>query len=421
MPPAWFTECSHRRLLALVGCGALGSCSASGLFKELQVEQAAIASETSRIAGNSRSSSSLTWKQAKDRLLREDLSLRQADARLAEIKRQREDQWKEWLPRPTFYLNLQKSLSELSDFSGEDLSASFYAPLTIPNPWAQTAKAYQYALQEVQATDNLELSRRRLVISLYRSFAEWERIGQEQRTGDTGSVEEQVRFALRARETEVVADERRQLYRSQFSRMLNLPGTDVTPRVDTLPVIDYEAELGRLVPGKNYGHLATRLASYEIQAALLRRKGYRFVQWPSPNFNASVPAVYDSRREGSQFIDDGEQISLFGSWAKSFDLSGNEAASIQSAEENVSFVRDSLRIKLDAEGRTWDRLQSRYRSLVEKRALLRERLAAILRGMGSAGEELDDARTMMADLENLERAKRELDVEVWLWDDKAWK
>ena len=61
--------------------------------------------------------------------------------------------------------------------------------------------------------------------------------------------------------------------------------------------------------------------------------------------------------------------------------------------------------------------------LVEKRGFMRERLAKALKGggpVGGAGRDLEDARRLMGDLLNLERAKQDLDMEVWLWDDKAW-
>ena len=80
-------------------------------------------------------------------------------------------------------------------------------------------------------------------------------------------------------------------------------------------------------------------------------------------------------------------------------------------------------MKLDSEGRTWDRLRTRYRMLIEKRGLQRDRLAATLRSGASAGnptEGLKSARQLMMDLQNLERAKQDLDMEIWLWDDKAW-
>lgn len=404
-------------------CSLLVSCSTSKLFDELAAEQGKIASETKRIAGEKRTEKSLSWKSGQERLLKEDLSLRQAEARLAEITHQRKNQWKEWLPRPTFYASLQNSFKELGDLSAESLSSAFYAPLTIPNPWTQTAKTYQYALQEVQATDSLELSRRRQIINLYRLYSEWDRQLNSQVSTRIDSLEEQVQVALRVRETEAQADERRQVYQGQLSRLLNLPGVAVTPLPETLPKIDYEHQLSALVPGENYGKLATRLSSYEIEAALLRKKGMRFSQWPAPSMNASMPPVYNSRDEGSEFISADEDISLFGSWSKSFDLTGREAADVKSAEDNVEYVRKSLRINLDSEGRKWDRLQNRYRVLVEKRGVLRERLAKVLKGDGSGGRadgDLVDARRLLGDLQNLERAKQDLDMEVWLWDDKAW-
>ncbi|MCX8496655.1 MAG: hypothetical protein ORN51_10775 [Akkermansiaceae bacterium] len=420
MLPATVT--SQIRILAtIVGCLGVGSCSSAGLFRDLEREQTRIAGEAGRIARLSRGETRLTWNQACGRLLREDFSLRQAEDRLADLKRQRKDQWKEWLPRPSLYVNLQNSLKNLGDVSGNQLSSAIYAPLVVPNPWTQAAKAYQYALQEVQATDSLELTRRRQVIFLYRSFAEWGRAESPLGRVEAMSVDAQLQAALRSRENDVLQVERMQMLQGQMSRMLNLPETNVVLQTETLPAIDYERRLGGLIPGKNYGQLATRLSSYDIQAALLRRKGIDVMQWPSPNLNASVPPVYDSHRQGSQIIDSGEQISLFGSWSKSFDLTGREALSIKSADDNVVYVRELLRVKLDGEGRSWDRLKARYAMLIEKRGLMRERLAAALRGSGSVDEDVESARGLIMDLENLERAKQALDMEVWLWDDNAWK
>lgn len=411
------------KYVAAATCGFQLSCGTSKLFEELDVEQKQIAGETSRIAGERRGSKTLSWKAGQKRLLEEDLSLQQAEARLAEITRQRENQWKEWLPRPTLYASLQNSFKELGNLSTDSIAGAFYAPLTIPNPWTQTAKAYQYALQEVQATDSLELSKRRQVINLYRMYAEWGRMQESQMLVNSESLEERVQNSLRARETEAMALERRQTFQGQLSRLLNLPGVAVTPLPDTLPKIDYEKQLPGLVPGKNYGQLATRLSSYEIEAAILRRRGMRFGQWPAPSFNASMPPIYNSRDDGSEFISTDEDVSLFGSWSKSFDLTGREAADLKSAEDNVEYVRKSLRLSLDAEGLKWDRLKNRYRVLVEKRAILRERLAKALKKGGSGGQaesDLVDARKLLGDLQNLERAKQDLDMEVWLWDDKAW-
>lgn len=417
------SRCLHR-LLASAGC-LTWVCCADGLYKDLAREQSLIAAETVGMSTSTGRDVMFSWDQAVERLLGQEIGLRQAESRLAELRRQRKSQWREWLPRPTFYVNLQNSLRELGDFSGDDISAAVYAPLTIPNPWSQTAKAYQNALMEVQATDSLELNRRRQVISLYRVFSDWESMVDASGEGSGFfSIDEEVQAALRSMEREIMAEERRQLVQAQLGRMLNLPGVNVIPRPGTLPRIDYESKLGRLVPGKNYAALATRIASYELQAAILRRKGYNMIRWPEPNLSTSLPAVYDSRRNESRFIESGDDIALFGSWSKSVDLTGREAAGIESAEENLVFVRESIRLKLDAEARNWNRLKSRYSALLERRNMLRERLAAVLgsaSGGGSADESVAMARRLLVDLEGADRAKRDLDMEIWLWDDESWK
>jgi|GEM_PF-2626737 len=411
------------RWFVFLGFTALVSCGTSKLFKELGAEQNEISRETTRFAGMTRKEVEFSWSAAKERLLREDIGLQQSAARLADISRQRKNQWREWLPRPSFYVSLQNSFKQLGNLTNESLSSAFYAPLTIPNPWTQTAKAYQYALQEAQATDSMELLRRRQIIMLYRSFSEWERLDDSVVKNQTETIEEQLQGALRNLESESMLDERRQLYQGQFSRLLNLPGVAVIPLPATLPKIDYEHKLSSMIPGKNYGELATRLSSYEIEAAILRRKGIRINQWSALNFNTGVPPIYNSRDENSQFINSNEDITLFGSWSKSFDFTGSQAADVKSAEDNVALVHKTLKINLDAEGRKWDRLRSRYKMLVEKREFYSQRMAKVLHDAGRVGlaeKSLEDARRLFADLKNLERAKQDLDLEIWLWDDKAW-
>jgi hypothetical protein len=61
--------------------------------------------------------------------------------------------------------------------------------------------------------------------------------------------------------------------------------------------------------------------------------------------------------------------------------------------------------------------------LVEKREFYSQRMAKVLHDAGRVGlaeKSLEDARRLFADLKNLERAKQDLDLEIWLWDDKAW-
>lgn len=261
-------------------------------------------------------------------------------------------------------------------------------------------------------------------MQLYRLFAQWERRERvaAREIGERGDFALAVENRLRGREREISNREAEQTQRTQLSRLLNLPGVDITPVAGSRPKLDYSSRLPSLIPGDNYGRLATRLSAYELEAALLRQRGLRFQRWPVPTFSAGTPAIYDSDRGSGGWIESADEISLFGSWGKSFDLTGREAATLRSAEEHVGFVRDNMRVRLDTEAAQWRRLQSRYRLVMERRALLAARVEAARRqGGGRASVQLEEFRRLSMELAEVEQRKEELDVEIWLWDDQAWK
>lgn len=402
----------------------LQACSTAGMFREIAEDREQISREASVASTQSRKPNQLSWREAIARQDLHDLSILRANERLEDLRRQRKNQWREWLPRPTLYVSFQNAFKNLGNLSSDDLRGAFVAPLTIPNPWAQTARAYQLALTEVQAEASLELTRRRQRVTLYRIFSEWERAGNEKafsRQGNT--LEEAVRARLQIQEMSLSEQERQQLQRSQLSQILNLPGVDVTPLAKTRPVIDYSSRYRRFTPGKNYGLLATQLYAYDIQGSILRQRGVELNRWPTPSFGTNTPAIYDTTRKNDELLGDLDAISLFGTWSKSFDLTGEEANEIRTAEENVRFVRENIRLRIDSEGREWERLVKRYDFLLKQRQLSRDRLSRLTSSgtrISTVQQDIEEARKLLSDLQSIERRKESLDIQLWLWDDSAW-
>lgn len=402
----------------LLAC--LASCSTKGLFRDIAKQEGRISNQTEVISQGNRSQVKMTWNSALERLLKENTSLKQSYRQLEEVRRQRKNQWRELLPRPSFYVNVQKSLRELDAISSDDISSSLIAPLNIPNPLTVQARTYQYALQELQAEANNELTKRRFIIELYRLFMQWGRqVDRDAQTPVAASLEDEVKQRMSGYESAMQNSETKQLMFAQFSRVLNLPGVDVTPILSSLPKTDYSGELPRLVPGRNYGRLATQLAAYAIEGAILQKRGIKLRELPTTNFNTTTPALYDSHREGGP---DTEYISLYSGMSKSFDLTGQEAAQIKSAKDNVRVVKENLRLRLDNEGRQWTRLKRRYVTVTQRKQLLEARLRGILQRKGEtlASQDLQNVRSIQNDLKSTARSKEDMDLEVWLWDDKRW-
>lgn len=364
---------------------------------------------------------SITWSRALELLKERNPSILSAKQYTNSIKYDKENQWKTWLPRPTAFANLNSSLSQLSDLSFSDLNASLIAPLTIPNPYSEIAQAFEYSLSYLQSIDNYELTYRRQVTALYEIFSRMDRIKSESNNTNLDSannITEGISL-LNERSNDI---EQVEAIQAQLVQMLNLPGLKPTPIANTRPSLNYESRLDSFVLGKNYGKIAMRLASYNIEAALLREKGVRLRKWPSLAINLATPALFDSRNSKQNPIDP-ENISLFGGLFKSYDFIGTDTENIKSAKENTEYVKTNLRLQLDSDIRDWKRLQSQYRKIQIAKKLAKERLKYLQTDISSnsAVAQLKIFRELTKDLHQLEESKQQIDLEIWTWDDNAWK
>lgn len=406
----------------LVALLHLPSCSTKGLFESISKERAALEAEARVLAAKDRETVKLDWKRARKMVLDDNIELGRTASRLEEIKRQRREQWREWLPRPRVYFSLQSQLRDISDLEFNDINKSLYAPLVIPNPTTLRAKTYDYALREVQAEDTYEMARRKKVIELYRLYAQWELMETRIEASHRGKgIEDEINQLLRSREQDFNDRQEKAKYWVRLARLTNMPGRNIIPLPETLPEIDYSKRIDHLVPGENYGKMAYRLSSYEIVAAVMRSKGIRLSNWGTANVSTGFPPIYASARDGDEWIDGTDEISLFGSVGKSFDLTGRVAASIESAEEQVTFMRESLKHQMDQEDRDWQRLKERYKSLMLSLSLIEGRLErAMAAKEGDVTQDWSEVRNLFTQLRGLRRAKLWLDMELWLWDDAAW-
>ena len=411
-------------LVCLVALTTLIGCVSKDLDNQLVAHRKSTTEQTLELAQLNQSEGSvlLDWKTARKLLSERNLSLRQARSRVELIKKQRDEQWKTWLPRIGVQANLQNSLAQLGSLAFSELSTSVIAPLNIPNPLTERAIAFENALSYLESQDSFELSYRRQVVSLYRIFSRFENIsGIEEQADNSGQDLSPVK-ELGKLETAAAHDESVKSLQGELAQLLNMPGEQPTPIPSTRPKLNYETRISHLVPGGNYGQLAVRLSAYRLEGALLREKGIKLRKWPSWSVSSSSPAAYDSRSSDSDGYLDTDRILLFGGLSKSYDFTGIEASRIQSAEENTQFVKENLRLRLDQDAREWLRLRSRYDQLLLKKKLAKERLDLIRKKSGgsSASAELSSLREALRTIRMIDQSKEQLELEVWIWDDQKW-
>ncbi|MFT4175417.1 MAG: hypothetical protein QM627_02065 [Luteolibacter sp.] len=410
--------------LAIFTAVGLAGCVTKELSQRLLEREVDVQTMTFDLAHANRTNGAymIDWKSAVKLLGERNLTLQQARIQIEQAKRDQKGQWKTWLPRPSIYMTLQSSLAQLGNLSSSDLDTSVIAPLNIPNPFTERAMAFQLALTTLQLQDGYTLSYRQQVAALYQLFSQYEYLQAERSRELEMSRALSIDGALRNLEMDAHYRESVRSIQNSLAQMLNLPGKNPLPIAGSRPKLDYDSRIHRLVPGKNYGQLAVRLYAYQIEAALLQEKGVKFSQWPSLSLGGSMPPIYQSNYGSSYGALDSQGIYLFSGLSKSYDLTGRDVQMIKSAEQNTEFVKRSLRQTMDRESREWIALKGRYRQMMLKERLANERVQAIRKidSGGAAMSDLKMVRSAESSLKSVARAKEQLVMQLWIWDEEKW-
>lgn len=427
LPPLFrFASILSERSLLLAIAAAFPGCSVRDeISAEIAREDRLLVARAAEIRGDLRGPErrELSWKEAIARFEARNLNLARDRRRIADLIRERDEQWKEWLPRLNGFVNLQTSLAELGNLGSSNLGGAIIAPLFLPNPLTERARAFELALRTLQSQDNSKVNYRRQVVSLYQLFSTYEQLAAERaRLESAAELTNSVSDALSNLESRSSWQQSIDDISQSLAELLQAPGSSFVPRPGTRPDIDYSDKIGSLTPGVNYGQLGTRLLAYQIEAALLQERGVKLSTYPFVTVSASSPAIVDSRRNDAFDFYREDQIFLFSSISESVDFANPDSRRIESAEENTAFVRAQLLQRLDREARNWQRIKERYRQIALKRALARERLERLREKSrsGSARADLEAFRTAYTNLQSLDRAKENLDLEVWIWDESRW-
>lgn len=407
-------------------CLVTGACVAKHLRRDLIEQNELIRRDAEQFVSQYQygGSTPISWKRAHALLKERNLQYLQAKQRLGIAKKRRDEQWKTWLPRFSAYGSLERSLADLGDLSFSDISLRAYAPLNIPNPVSERARAFENALGYLQAKDSMEQSYRQQVVVLYRLFSRHAALVNSMHSvrASASPVTLSLEGGLSEIQQERKNKEQLENIEAEIARMINYPGKRFTPIAKTMPALDYRGRIHQMVLGKNVGRLAMRMYAYQLEGSLLRLKGVKFQQLPTWALSGSMPALYDSNsRSGAGEIDT-ESVRLFSSLAYSYDLTGRQAEMIDSAEENVEFIKKNLRQTLSRETREWLRLKSDYSQVLQLEDLLKARSKRMMGSSEmSAIAKLGQIRELQHSLAAADRQREQMELELWLWDDTKWE
>lgn len=412
-------------LFFVILLGGLPSCVSDELNRKLIFQEASVVGQTQELIRLNQigSEKPIDWNTALKRLNEENLSLRQARVRLDKAKKDKEDQWKSWLPSLGLQSSVLSSLTQLGALGYSDLTTSVVAPLNIPNPLTERARAFGAALSYLEAKDSYELNYRRQVVALFRIFSNVEKqLSLMSPDSSRSSEGASVSIALSQVENRAMQKQSLSALQGSLAQMLNLPGQSPMPIPSSRPVLDYSKRIHTLEPGKNYGRLAVSLSAYQLEATLLREKGVELRRWPNLSISGASPAIYNSQNSDGNSYFDLDGFSLFGGLSKAYDLTGREVDNINTARENTEFIKQNIRLRLDQDSREWIRLRARYEGLLLKKKIAVERLELIRKNklVEFGAVELAALRSGQSALVGFNQTKEQIELELWVWDDQKW-
>jgi len=417
-------------LLSVFLCSA---CVDKRVNRRLDVQanaQRATINQMRLLSGNQTYTGTLNWKQAVKMMEAQNVGFIQSKEQVLRAHRANRKTWFSLAPRLFGYVNVSKSLTELADITGDDISLSVIANLAIPNPAQFYAQLYGNRLTELRSEWQHELNRRQLHGRLYQVFQRVKELREaEQDLADRSkldqlSLEKMATAMYEGKLKRGLLELQKEKLRVRVNYMLGTPGKN-WKLVGGVPNISYAHKIDDLSLNKGYGKLGLMLQTLQIESLTLTVWNVKVSRWPRFNFGMSVPPLYQLNG-GSDF--DLSNGRLFTGVSKSIDFEDPlDRQRLKDTEARVAHTREALMLTTERDASSLYSLKRNYKQILEKRThyqMQLERQKIRIARSGLSGETLEGLKSIEKINENLKKLDRQLtqlDLQFWPWDEKYWK
>jgi hypothetical protein len=414
-------------IVSLFTVGCVASKVEQNLRDSVSVRQTEI--DRLREDLNTDSQQTLSWDDARNRMLKENLGLQQSRQALAQTERETKRQWLGLVPRMAAFVNLSQGLTTIADIGSNDLNASLIGSFNIPNPFDFYASLYGAALQAHNARWSQELDERRAYTELYSAFLDAKALSEETATMEhrkmTFAVDESADLAkaLYSLEMEKEGLKRRLIaHRGNVNRLLNTPGGN-WELTGHIPAISYKSRYRKIKIGDDFGKMALKLYAVRIESAVMQTQRVKYQQWPTIGFGLSNPPLYSNNGQNDLSVED---FNLFSGANKSLDVTdigGRQA--IQDAETRMKFTREQLLLSMEREAARILQIEKTYGQLLAEERRLQAAMKRLDRPASSESEvvidDLDSRSKLELQLIQAQRQIGQLDLQYLIWDERYWK
>ena len=419
--------------LVILGAFLCSACVANKVNRRLAYQsetQTAVVRRMRLLSGDQTYTGTLNWKQASKMMEEQNIGFLQSKNQIIRAHRADRKTWFSLAPRLFAYVNVSKSLTELADITGDDISLSILANLAIPNPMQFYAQLYGNRLVELRSDWQHELNRRQLYGRLYQIFQRIEELREaELELVDDSklnqlSLEKMATAIYDQKVKRERLNSQKEKLRVRVNFMLGTPGQN-WKLVGSPPNISYADKIDHLSLESGYGKLGLMLQTLQIETLTLTVWNVKVSRWPRFDFGMSVPPLYQS--EGNSGFDP-DQMRLFAGVSKSINFEDPlELQRLEDTETRVKHTREILMLKTERDASNLYLMKRNYRQILTRRShykvqLKREKSrVAGSEVLGQTFEGLKSIQSINAELKKLDRQLTQLDLQLWPWDEKYWK
>ncbi|MBK1789756.1 hypothetical protein [Persicirhabdus sediminis] len=375
----------------------------------------------------------LDWDEAYERLLKHNASYKQFSYSITSLEEEKKKLLiTELSPSVYSFVGLSQGISSLANISSDDINARFVVSFRIPNPIHLYSKAYTYELQLYQMTQNLELTKRRLTVSLFNLFLRQAALAkqevelrEDEQKAKLLNPESQIKALISAKKKALDIEDAKKSHRIAINTLLGSVGGNWYLDYKSLPKVSYASKLDQMGVEDGFGLLALRISAVNLEASLLGLKRAKMDILPDFNIGINNPTLYSSD-SSSSFALDPKEIDMYSSMSKSYRFDGSFSKNLKSAEDRVALTRQQLKLNMESENVRVEKVIATYRLLLEQKMNLETELALRKKQIPLSGA-VDGviAHWKLLDqigesIEGVKRQLQQIDLEFWVWDDPAW-
>lgn len=373
----------------------------------------------------------LSWTEASGILEKNNAALQRSRDQIASAKQQRTDQWLALIPKIQGFIGLSQTLSGLAVLNSDDINARILTSFNIPNPLRFYTQSYALALQSLQAEWSYELTRRQLYVQLYNYFLEERSLDRryQKLVADEKSLE---RTTVERLSDKIISIEQEKkaiartigFQRLAINRLLNTPGRYWQPS-GKIPTVSYKNRYKNLRFGEEFGKLALKLQTLQLESSVLSVLNVKLRQLPNWSQGLSSPTLFSSNDDSTTGLN-ADDFFLFTSLSKTIDLTDIRGRkNLRLAKVRAKYTRDQLTLSMESEIRRLELLKQSYGHLHLEKNKITQRVNQLKkktskRALDTVLKEYEEFQNLEEKKQNLDSQITRLDIQLWLWDDVYW-